>query len=777
MQGVLIGITVHSQPQRLRATLASLASDSTSARVLLLPDGPDEETRRALEELHDLPQLPADSPQGTAACFNRLIHFEDAEYYLLLESGAIPAPGWLDRLLGAFRQFPSCGVAGPSTNLSWNEQGIFSCKDDTFEVVLAAGRNAARRFGTTCRSLQPLHSLSDFCYMVRRDVIAAVGDADEGYGTGPCWEMDYNIRAQRAGFLGLWVCGAYVHRCPRSPRQLRDEAEGFPASKQRYQDKFCGLRLRGLKHDYRQHCRGDACPEFAPAKLITIRPLSEPQPLNPPPAKEVAAPCVVTLPKPPEATNGSAPDATSPLVSCIMPTYNRRKFLPEALRCFLAQDYPNLELIVADDGSDAISDLLPDDPRIRYFRLSSKLTVGAKRNFACQHANGDFIAHWDDDDWYPPSRIRRQVTALTNSTFQVCGTTTMYYRHLAQNQAYRYTYRGPSCQWMGALMYRKQAWERSPFDAIQIGEDVRFIGRIPTAARHDLLDPGLSIGAIHDANASPKITNGPFWTPERMENVLAILGNAGAEASPSVPMISCIMPTYNRRSFIPLTLECFRAQTYPNKELIVVDDGTDAVGDLLELEAGVRYIRVPPRRTIGAKRNLACEQSRGEFIAHWDDDDWYAPERLQVQCEPLLADAADITGLTNRFVLEMPAGQFWTTSERLHGRMFMGDVHGGTLVYRRNILRNQLRYPEINLAEDAGFIQQAMRCNKKLVRLENKGVFVYLRHNRNAWQFQTGKFIDPAGWSPTTAPCGFSSQLLDSYRRAAEFAGCRNVAV
>jgi glycosyltransferase involved in cell wall biosynthesis len=231
------------------------------------------------------------------------------------------------------------------------------------------------------------------------------------------------------------------------------------------------------------------------------------------------------------------------------------------------------------------------------------------------------------------------------------------------------------------------------------------------------------------------------------------------------------MPTYNRRSFIPLTLKCFRAQTYPNKELVVVDDGTDAVGDLLEREADVRYIRVPPRRTIGAKRNLACERSRGEFIAHWDDDDWYAPQRLQVQCEPLLSGTADITGLTNRFVLEVPRGQFWTTADRLHQQMFVADVHGGTLVYRKSILQDQLRYPEADLAEDAAFIRLAMRRQKRLARLENPGIFVYLRHGRNAWRFETGKFLDPAGWAATSAPSGFSLQLLDCYRSAAQM-GC-----
>jgi len=45
------------------------------------------------------------------------------------------------------------------------------------------------------------------------------------------------------------------------------------------------------------------------------------------------------------------------------------------------------------------------------------------------------------------------------------------------------------------------------------------------------------------------------------------------------PKISCIMPTYNRREFIPQALKYFERQDYPNKELIIVDDGTDTIAD------------------------------------------------------------------------------------------------------------------------------------------------------------------------------------------------------
>ena len=230
------------------------------------------------------------------------------------------------------------------------------------------------------------------------------------------------------------------------------------------------------------------------------------------------------------------------------------------------------------------------------------------------------------------------------------------------------------------------------------------------------------------------------------------------------------MPTFNRRPFIRLALDCFRAQTYPFKELIVLDDGSDCVADLLDGLPDVKYIRLARRLTIGAKRNLACKEARGEIIAQWDDDDWYAPNRLELQAAPLLAGAADMTGLADRLVLLMPAGQFWRTTDELHRRMFFGDVVGGTLVYQKSILNENIRYPEINLAEDALLIKQALGRNKRLVRLEDSGAFVYLRHGRNSWKFETGRFLDPAGWNRTCAPPGFSPETFELYRAAAEAA-------
>ena len=124
-----------------------------------------------------------------------------------------------------------------------------------------------------------------------------------------------------------------------------------------------------------------------------------------------------------------------PLVSCIMPTTgDRRRFLPQAIKCFQRQTYPNLELVILCDGEDDLSDLIPrDDKRIRYFYLGrDHRTIGTKRNVACERAKGDLIAHFDDDDWSHPDRLSFQVGALLAEGAEVCRLSQLSFFEIAR---------------------------------------------------------------------------------------------------------------------------------------------------------------------------------------------------------------------------------------------------------------------------------------------------------------------------------------------------------
>jgi hypothetical protein len=110
--------------------------------------------------------------------------------------------------------------------------------------------------------------------------------------------------------------------------------------------------------------------------------------------------------------------------------------------------------------------------------------------------------------------------------------------------------------------------------------------------------------------------------------------------------------------------------------------------------------------------------------------------------------------------------RFWNTTRDLHRRMFVGDIHGGTIVYRADMWREGSKYPDLSLAEDAAFIRHAASQGKRILRIENEGEFVYLRHACNTWRFESGRFLDPSGWRRGNAPSGFAPSILEAYRAA-----------
>lgn len=413
--GVSIGVHIHSEPERLAETLAHLRAHSPSGTdILLLADGPDAATRSALTHLPQYRQSVSFAPRGAAACFNSLLRESEAKVLIFLESGSLVGPGWLDLILAALHANSSNGLAGPTTNLAWSLQGAYRGRRASAANVCELAAKARAEFGDAWRTLEPRYCLADFCYAIRRSVADAIGAADEGYGLGPCWEMDYTVRAIRSGFRAVWAQGAYVFRHPFNPRRRRDEARLFEANKRRYQDKFCGLRLIGARAGYARNCEGDTCRHFAPADRIprVIQPVARgPQHRLRRPAAE------------PLSSTGN----DLPLVSCIMPTRDRLRWVLQAIRYFDRQDYARRELIIVDDGQHEISPHLPRDPRIRHLRLGKRLSIGEKRNLACEAASGEIIMHWDDDDWYGPRRLSIQsapllaggaeITALRDTAF------------------------------------------------------------------------------------------------------------------------------------------------------------------------------------------------------------------------------------------------------------------------------------------------------------------------------------------------------------------------
>lgn len=216
-----------------------------------------------------------------------------------------------------------------------------------------------------------------------------------------------------------------------------------------------------------------------------------------------------------------------PLVSCIMPTYNRRPFVAQAIRYYRLQDYPNRELIILDDGTDPIQDLVPDDPSIRYERLSIRQHMGAKHNLACARARGEIIVHWDDDDWVANWRISYQVKSLlAHREAQLCGLAALLFYDPMRRQAWHYRYPLDPRPWVcgNSLCYWRSLWESYRHPEINEGADTLYVWGLPHSSVLPLADPHFLVGLIHAGNTSPKQPQAPLWQPYPEAEIERLMG-------------------------------------------------------------------------------------------------------------------------------------------------------------------------------------------------------------------------------------------------------------
>lgn len=154
---------------------------------------------------------------------------------------------------------------------------------------------------------------------------------------------------------------------------------------------------------------------------------------------------------------------------------------------------------------------MPSESDIRYVHLAGHLPIGEKRNICCQHARGELIAHWDDDDYSAPGRLADQVRRLLESGLAVTGYSAM--RFTDGTAWWQYT--GPRYPYAigTSLLYRRSWWEANQFRPDQVGEDTDFSHRAMRARQLVTVPAGdLMWATIHPQNTSKRPLRGDSWT-------------------------------------------------------------------------------------------------------------------------------------------------------------------------------------------------------------------------------------------------------------------------
>jgi glycosyltransferase involved in cell wall biosynthesis len=245
---------------------------------------------------------------------------------------------------------------------------------------------------------------------------------------------------------------------------------------------------------------------------------------------------------------------TLPLVSCLMPTFNRRAFVPSAIAQFLNQDYAERELVIVDDGTDPIADLVPADAAIRYERLARRTVLGKKRNIACELARGDVLVNWDDDDWFASWRVRYQCEELEKSAADVCGLDRLWFYEPASGRAWRYVFPAGHRKWVsgGTCCFTRRFWHKNVFPEIAVGEDTRFIWQDQHARIVALKNQDFYVALIHPSNTSRKHVRDPRYEPAEAEAVRRLM----RDSEPPYPRARPRPPKTTETQSMRLNLGC-----------------------------------------------------------------------------------------------------------------------------------------------------------------------------------------------------------------------------
>ena len=267
----------------------------------------------------------------------------------------------------------------------------------------------------------------------------------------------------------------------------------------------------------------------------------------------------------------------------------------------------------------------------------------------------------------------------------------------------------------------------------------------------------------NNSNNSNKTVNESELELESSDSELSVCasaseGEAEAEVEAKLlPLVSICTPTFNRRPFIPFIKKCIELQTYPKSriEWIIIDDGTDPIGDLVTDIEYVKYFYYPEKMLLGKKRNLMHKKCSGDIIVYMDDDDYYPKDRVSHAVETLLQNPDFLVAGSSEMHI------YFDSRNTVYQCGPYKDYHAtaATFAFRKELLL-ETSYNEDNaLAEERHFLKNYTIPLKQLDTQKSIMVFSHKHNSLNKEKllenmdatktklsrFTVDDFIDDAG--------------------------------
>lgn len=202
-----------------------------------------------------------------------------------------------------------------------------------------------------------------------------------------------------------------------------------------------------------------------------------------------------------------------------------------------------------------------------------------------------------------------------------------------------------------------------------------------------------------------------------------------------LPFVSVCTPTYNRRPFVSEMIRNFRNQDYPMSllEWIIIDDGTDKIGDLVKDIPNVKYYAYDEKMPLGKKRNLMHEKSKGDILVYMDDDDYYPPCRVSHAVSMLQKHPTALCAGSSEIYI------WFKHIQKMYQFGPYGPNHAtaGTFAFKRVLLKDHAYEEHAALAEERAFLKN---YTVPFVQLNPLKTILVFSHDHNT--FDKRKLLD-----------------------------------
>lgn len=229
------------------------------------------------------------------------------------------------------------------------------------------------------------------------------------------------------------------------------------------------------------------------------------------------------------------------------------------------------------------------------------------------------------------------------------------------------------------------------------------------------------------------------------------------------PKVSVLLPTARRQQWVHLVLRMMAEQTRQPDEIVIVNSGDP----FTNLPSNAREVKAI-KKGFPEQNGQSILEATGDIMIFMDDDDYYAPTRIERQIEPIIAGRATVTGMKMYYYVEVPAMKWYhRPPDALPGSPKGWNVpfFEGSGCFTREVLRHFTK-PEMARIWRTPFINKLKEKGERMEVIPNKNGIIRVQHMLGSTGDQNCYTRDLSKWVKTQEPVGeIPSYVTDFWKK------------